>query len=290
MKKLLTNYLLNITLLISLFTSISCSAVELKVYNFEIKEFINYNNFINELPNSGHIVMGEYHNQQLIQNAQSQIINDYVLTRNMQGQFNIMWEFLNYTNQEAISTSFNDFILGNINVFEFITFIAGDRNFTYAPMLESAKNLEGKIIGINIPRKYKQQLIDGGLRSVDPIFIPPNIDISGDDYLKRFTAVMAGHVPPEKIEKYFQAQCYTDSVMSYQISKNSNKLINFIIAGSFHTDYFDGTVIRLKKLREDDVVTLKIIDANQTTPEEIKELLTPSSEYGTIADYLIISK
>lgn len=277
------------TLVLALLIS-STSAVSkiTDVYKTSSAEYITFDKFISIIPATGHIVMGEFHNDPLIQNAQSEIIEKKVLFEKLPGDFSVMWEFLNYTEQEKIQTEFRNLETNLISAKEFIIATAGKQNLTYAPIFSATANLGGKIAGINLPRSLKQAVVKGGIEAISPEYVPTNHYAGGEAYLSRFVAAMGGHVPEEKIQRYFLAQCLTDSVMAHQINLNHTSPLNFVIAGSFHTDFYDGTVVRLKNIYNN-VVTLKIINKNNLSQEGLNEIISGDPTYGVFADYIIVT-
>jgi uncharacterized iron-regulated protein len=74
--------------------------------------------------------------------------------------------------------------------------------------------------------------------------------------------------------------------MAYHYLKNSKNDLNFLIAGSFHTDFYDGVVNRLKMRHPKiSLVTVKIIDASDFSESELLDQLS-HEKYGEIADYV----
>jgi uncharacterized iron-regulated protein len=281
---------MKITLLIALIvSSISASSADPLVYKTSDSEYISFERFISEIPSTGHIVMGEFHNDPLIQNTQTKIIKDKITLENMTGQFSVMWEFLNYTDQEKIQRQYKSLKESKITVDEFISNTAGKQNLTYAPIFSVTAQYDGNIAGINLPRSLKQAVVKGGLGAISPEFIPQAHYTGDEDYLARFVAAMGAHVPAEKIPNYFLAQCLTDSVMAEQIHLNNTKQLNFIIAGSFHTDFYDGTVVRLKDTYHN-VTTLKLVNINILSEIELNEIISGNYKYGVYADYILITQ
>lgn len=268
----------------------SANAEITKIYSNASRSDVTYEQFLEQIPGSGFVVMGEMHNTPSIQNAQSKMIQDLVITKMRSTDFTVMWEFLNFTDAQKTDLEYNKFVNNEITATEFISNTAGKNNLTYAPIFETAKSLKAQVFGLNAPRSIKSQMIKGGLSSIDQKMIPPNMEVGGEAYKKRFYEVMSGHVPAEKLERYFLAQCYTDSVMSYQASISGFRNLNFIIAGSFHTDYYDGTVSRLKLLRPDSITTLTIRNVSSMTSDDIAKLLSPSGKNGPVADFVILTK
>lgn len=271
-------------ILIVLLFSISSFAGIKKIFSTKHKSYISYDEFQMELPENGHIVLGEFHNFPEIQNAQAKIIEDKIHSSNSYETSQIMWEFINNSDQENINKTYSQFLSRSINAEEFTTKIAGEQNSTYAPIMALTKLTNRAPIAINLPRELKKKVMNEGIGSIDPKYVPAHHYVGGENYLSRFKTAMGGHASDDMIKKYFLAQCLTDSVMSDEANKNHLGL-SFIIAGSFHTDFFDGTVSRLKEISSEEVTTLKI--TNQELFEE--SFLKEDSSYGFYADYIVIT-
>ena len=269
---------------------ITTQAKIIEVYDTQLEKSIDFEYLIQKLPAQGFLILGEYHNFDEIQLAQSQVIKEKVAYEMARSNFRVFWEFLNYTDAKKTKDEYTKFRNGTSTAFEFLINTAGEQNIHYAPIIETVKNFNGKITGINLPRVLKQKVISDGIGSIDPKYVPINHYAGGPDYLERFEAIMGGNVPAEKIAAYFEAQCLTDSVMAEQIYQHSNKDLNFVIAGSFHTDFNDATTIRLKNLTHRPVVTFKFVTLNLETQAEIDNYKESQLSYGHYADYIIVTK
>ena len=276
-------------LLLSLLFSHSLHAEITQIFDTKTNSAISSKDFLSKTQNAGFVVLGEFHNTPSIQEAEAQIITDVSNSRSNKTSTAVMWEFLNYTDQTQTSTEFEKFNQGLITSQEFLTNTAGKQNLEYAPVIEATKKTKATLIGLNLPRDLKQKVIAAGIGAIDPSYIPASHYVGGDQYLERFKVAMGEHIPSSKLPNYFLAQCLTDSVMANEAFKNEKDL-NFIVAGSFHTDYFDATVARLKKLTNLSAVTVKIIDTKTATADEIKDYTSGDKTYGTYADFIIFSK
>ena len=224
--------------LLPLLISLNSSASITEIYDTKTKTTISLSELVKLLPGQAQFILGEYHNTPEIQQAQAIFISEKVIYENAQTRSSVFWEFLNYTDQDKINREMISLKSDLMNTTEFITKTAGKHNLSYAPIINAVKALNIDLYGINLPRKIKQEVMKGGINSVDPSYIPRNHYVGGELYRERFLAAMGGHVPAEKVDKYFLAQCLTDSVMAEKISSNDQHLLNFTIAGSFHTDFF----------------------------------------------------
>lgn len=258
------------------------------VYETANSRKITYDQFINKMRRAQIIVLGEFHNNDSIQQAQGKIIEDVVQDRRLFGNFNVGWEFLNFSEQVRIDLLFRKVFTNIMTITDFITQTAGKQNLSYAPIIQALKNKSGKLLGINIEREIKQKLINEGEDAIKE-HLPSNYEVGGDLYQERFFKAMGGHVPEDLKLPYFKAQCLTDSIMSYKIVENHNLPLSFLVAGSFHTDFYQGTVSRIKKLTSDDVRTLKIVDSSILTETELQDILDGDAINGKYADFIIIT-
>lgn len=272
-------------LLVALLVTLNSFAGITSIYNTKENSYMPYEQFLSELPTSGFIVLGEFHNSKSIQDAQAKIIKEKTTLEDKQKSTRIMWEFLNHTDQDKINDSFRSLLSRSINSEEFVTEISGKQNITYAPIMDVAREFGHAPIALNLPRALKKKVMDEGIDAIDPIFVPAHHDLGTEDYLARFKLAMGGHAPDDMVAKYYLAQCLTDSVMSDEANKNHVDL-SFIVAGSFHTDFFDGTVGRLKEINPSEVISLKITSKELYDDEYIRG----SDLFGTYADYIIVTE
>ena len=253
-------------------------------------EYTDYNETLSSLPDRMNLILGEYHYNTPIQKAQAKIISDTVRLKQMDGNFTVGWEFLNYIDQEKIVNNFNKFKNREIekdDLFKNLGLYANSENDKYFPIMEATKNYNGNFIGLNAPRAWKKIVMSDGLEGLEPNQVPENFELGGANYKKRFIESMGGH-GGDQLDSYYLAQCYTDSVMAEQFINTSRNQLNFMIAGSFHTDFRDGAVAQLFKITNLPIITFKIVNAKEYTPEEIQELIRPHSEYGPIADFIYL--
>lgn len=257
------------------------------IYSTRDSNLISYETFIQKMGQFEIVVLGEFHNDEKIQSAQAKIIADTTTKYENLKKFNVMWEFLNFTEQEKIDQEFNLFKSGQISANEFVSKTSHSDNRTYAPIFDVVKNLEGNVWGLNLPRELKQKVMKEGINSIDPKLVPPEHFVGGEAYLERFAESMGKHAPAEKLQSYFLAQCLTDSVMAEQINLHHQDK-SYIIAGSFHTDFYDATVARLRKLTNKRIVTLKIV--GEISEDEHAEYIRGSEKYGIYADFIIFTR
>jgi len=261
-----------------------------QVFDTKNQQYITYNELISNLIEDGIIVLGEFHNDALIQQAQAQIIQTKTQQSANEKNVTLFWEFLDLDDQAKINLNFTFFMNGEITAEDFIKNTAGNTNLTYAPIFDSLKLVGGKIMGANLPRTIKQQVITSGIGSIDPKYVPYHHYNGDENYRELFVQAMGGHVPASQLEAYFTAQCLTDSFMADTITRNFTTRLNFLVAGSFHTDFYNGTVARIRKLTNRDIQTLKVVNLTQLNSQTIQEYKVGHQKYGPYADYIIMVK
>lgn len=268
------------------FINLSLYARVQQVYDVNNKTFLSLENFYSLLSEKQYVVMGEFHNDPIIQSAEGEIIEKVAQEKKVPGTFSLMWEFLDFTEQKSIALNFEAFKNDSLSAEDLISNTAGKNNLDYVFMMEAIKKVNGDLIALNLPRSLKQEVIKNGLSAIDQNLVPKSHYLGGANYYSRFSEAMGGHLPSSKLDAYFLAQSLTDSVMANYVIEESRDL-NFIVAGSFHTDFFDGTVEKMKKLGARDVALLKLVNEKNITPEERSLYILGDSIYGNFSDYVI---
>lgn len=275
----------NFLIVLSLLASFGASAKIVGVFKTTQQTELSYQQFLSEVADSRFVVLGEFHYDAPIQQAEGQIIQDVSALAPGKSK-KVMWEFLNTTDQVVIDQLFGDVVTGTMSAQDFIVKTHGDQNAPYAPVISAARDTKAGLVALNLPRELKQKVIKEGLSSIDPRYVPSTHYLGGKHYYERFVDSMGGHVPAEKIQPYYVAQCLVDSVMAATAVKSQAEM-NFLVAGSFHTDFFDGTVEKIKKLESAKLSSVKIIDLDQISNEERAAFEKGDDNYGPYADYLI---
>lgn len=281
-------------ILASLLSLLPTLCFALSIYETATGNFLTEEEFYQKLPEQGQIVLGEYHYQPAIQSAQGEIISKFVTEKNLAGQFSVAWEFLNYPDQQNISESFASFVKEDIDGTELINKLFSDsrnprQNDPYLAFFNATKNGNGELLGSNAPRSWKSVITKDGLSALDPKYIPPMMELGSSNYEARFAEAMGGHVSKEQLQKYYEAQCYTDSVMAWSVMDQGLYDLKFLIVGSFHSDYNDGVVAQFKRYSKLPTVSVKIVETKDMSQSEVKELLlTAHPQYGHLADFLYL--
>ncbi|MEK6578349.1 MAG: ChaN family lipoprotein [Bdellovibrionota bacterium] len=234
-----------------------------------------------------YVVLGEKHYTNSVQLVEAALIENIVASAGAEGRFTTAWEFLNYTNRNSISDLFSKFMAGKITAGDFLLSTQGNpTSYSYAPVLEVTKKLRGELFATNLSSKEKAPIVKDGIGAADPAFVPAGFALGGEFYKERFAEAMGGHAPPEKLDNYFAAQSLTDDFMAFHMAEELKTSLNFMIVGSFHSDYLDGFVTRLHvRAPRSSVAVIKIVDASDFAEEELIPNLK-HSRYGEIADFV----
>lgn len=240
------------------------------------------------------ILLAEHHYTSEVHKAQAKIIEAIVTQKNLAGNFSVGWEFLHYIDQEKIAKNFQAYRANEITQRRFLLNIMGpaniEENLLYVPIFESLARYEGDLIGLNETRKIKGKILAEGLNSLDPSLVPPDFQMGGNLYFERFKAAAGNHREDEKksetedelnLRRYFEAQCFTDSVMAYQFSKLDQQQMRFTIVGHFHTDYNDGLVAQIRRYSRFETVTFRFV-------LKTEEYQLNHEKYGALADYVVL--
>ncbi|MEO1625857.1 MAG: ChaN family lipoprotein, partial [Bacteroidota bacterium] len=163
----------------------------------------------------------------------------------------------------------------------------------YKPMVEKAKSNNLSVIAANAPRRYVNLVSRKGKDQLKSLpksarrYLAP-LPIRTDDaaYLGRFNAIM-GDASHSADNNFFEAQCTWDATMAHRIyrhwKKNKKELI-FQLNGRFHSDYQQGTVGQLKRLRK----KIKVKNISCFSAEDFD---APNwSQYTDMGDFIILSR
>jgi uncharacterized iron-regulated protein len=276
-----------------LFTS--CARVSF--YDAKNESALDLDQFIKNIPESAIVVLGEEHYNKNVQKAQAQVLQRTVELKEADGKFIFAWEFLNRVDQEKVETAFADYQGNRLFDIDFMKIIMGEKSaknsLVYMPLFKATKDLGGDVLALNAPREWKRTITSSGLKELktkNPEQYPKNYNNCSANYLKRFKEAMSGHpLPDNTLEKYYEAQCYTDNYMAETLATADQSKLTFVVVGKYHSDYFDGVVRDLKlRMPKREVVTLSFTDIKKANTEEIEKLKKANKDYGVIADVLVL--
>lgn len=280
---------MKLILIALMLTNIACASTwHGKIYNVKTQTEVSQEEYIQALSRFSHIVLGEKHYTEAVQEVQAKTISLVVQNTGKTNSFTTAWEFLNVTAQKETERLFEQVKKKELTAQDFVKQTQGknDSAAGYAAIIETTAQLGGNVLGMNLSRAEKKPVTERGIEALDPKLLPPGFAHGTKGYYERFVEQMQGHATPEQIKNYYDSQCLVDDIMAYHLLNSSAHDLNFLIAGSFHTDYYDGAVHRLIVRRPDiEIVTVKIIDASDYEESELLPQMH-SQQYGDIADYV----
>jgi uncharacterized iron-regulated protein len=257
--------------------------------NAPASEAIAFETLQAELAASPQVVLGEKHLTPIVQAAQARVILEAGRASGKAAQ--VAWEFLDYRDHAKVETLYADFDARKITAADLLRGVFGTDTYgSYAPILESARELRAGLVPVNLSRDEKAPVVQGGLAAADPALVPAGFALGDDAYFARFRDAMGGHGSPEQLSNYFAAQCLTDDVMAWHFTRLPEGDIRFLVTGSFHSDFHDGVVQRIGVRSSPTAVkTVRFYDATDYTRADLETglaalLIDPS--YGPVADYV----
>ncbi|MGE4133066.1 MAG: ChaN family lipoprotein [Bdellovibrionales bacterium] len=203
-------------------------------------------------------------------------------------------EFLEYTHQGLV----DGFLAGDIETQTFLQLVGwGSNPFApYERLMREAFSWGGRVLGLNIPKTIARHVSQSGpeaLSDGEKALLPPIWERGGDFYFERFSETMTGHVPQEKIERYFWAQSLWDDTMAWTTSQNARPNGIFtIIVGAFHAEFGQGLPARLIRhgVNPSRIKTLLQVHVENWEPETLAAAVAPDARYGASADYIWVYK
>lgn len=243
--------------------------------------------FFLELSQAQLVILGEKHYTPAVQQRQA----DIILNTNEGKNYLVAWEFLNHSEQAKVQSLFADVKTKKISAQDFLDQTQGTgRGTPYLPVIEAAAKDLGSILATNLTRQEKAPVTKDGIAALDPNLLPTDFQMCSANYFERFNEVMKQHVPPEKMQNYFAAQCLTDEVIATQVLAHLLPTHNYLVEGNFHTDYFDGTVASIRRRATNlSIKVVRFVDASDYTVDELTNLAGEfqHKKYGPMADYII---
>jgi uncharacterized iron-regulated protein len=168
----------------------------------------------------------------------------------------------------------------------------------YKPLVDFAISKDWPVVAANVPRSIASEVAKGGLEvlqqktAADRKLFAADLKCPvGDDYFKRFSAVMGSHPAPgasaddarRTTERYYFSQCVKDETMAESIGQAfaANRaggvpatVVHF--NGAFHSDYRQGTAERVsRRLKDARIVVISVkpvADLDQVKPGDDKKL------------------
>lgn len=259
---------------------------------------------IDEVRGGDILVIGELHGMAPIQFGQLEILENL---KNKGFKVSVGFEFLNYTDQTYVQS----YVSGKISEEEFKSKIGWGKgtDFSYYrdQILLPQAALGERTIALNMPSRITRQISQQGLNSLSPAdqaLLPPHFTLGNSAYFERFSKVMGGHMPANKLDDYFAAQSMWDETMAWQtvefVKKQKNMVADnhvfVIIVGEFHVQYRGGLPdslerrLRQKGFEHHSVKTISQVWGDGLTEDQIKDAINPHNLYGERADYIWVGR
>lgn len=277
--------------LAGIFVTLSSCATSVELYNVGSKQSFPLNKGVELLPTEGFIILGETHYDLETQQVQGQFIEAMVSHLQLENNFSVAWEFLNFPDQKILEEKFKLYSEGTLNFTNFLQNFFGQNpggHLLYEPIFKATSKYSGKFVATNAPREWKSKIVASGLSGLDSQYIPQNMERGSPAYFERFLSVMGNHAPQNKIENYFLAQSYSDAVMAKSLVDLSEGQLKFMIVGNFHSDFGHGLPTYLEKVTNENVLQIRMVNLKGLTHEERIEALSDDPKYGPRSSWLLI--
>tara|TARA_B110001454_G_scaffold219202_1_gene251950 strand:- start:30311 stop:31165 length:855 start_codon:yes stop_codon:yes gene_type:complete len=234
------------------------------------------------------VIIGEKHDDPRAQAGQLEVMK---ALRAAGLTVSVGMEFISYPVQAAL----NGYRAGALSEADFLKQVSwgSDPFEIYRDQILFPLASEGGVtLGINAPRylttKIRQKGFDS-LTAEERALLPPNYQGGNAGYRERFVVAAGGHLTPQTVDGYFNAQSVWDDTMAWQtaqfLAKNPNHVF-VIVVGEFHVQYGGGLPDRLKARGVSSVLTLSQVDHSVYSDEELEKELIPHPKYGPRADFI----
>lgn len=203
----------------------------------------------------------------------------------------------------------DDYLAGHATEAEFLARSRPwDRYATdYRPLVELARQHRWPLVAANVPRPLASAIGRQGMMALDTLspmarrFAARDNACPADDYRARFMESMQSHsagsgpapqagdsLPTAMAERFYLAQCVKDetmaeSIVDARLTAPRNAIVVHI-DGSFHSDYFQGTVARVR--RRQPAWTLVVISAVPVADP----VVAPIATQGGKADFVLFTR
>jgi len=177
----------------------------------------------------------------------------------------------------------------------------------YRPLVELARQHGWRVVAANVPRSLAAAVGRRGMMALDTLqprfrgLVAVDNVCPMDDYHARFMESKQSHsagsgaasqagdsLPTAMAERFYLAQCVKDetmaeSIVNARIAAPRNAIVVHV-DGTFHSDYAQGTVARVK--RRQPAWTLVVVSAVPVTDPAVAPIVTQSGK----ADYVLFTR
>ncbi len=210
--------------------------------------------------------------------------------------------------ERDVQSVVDDYIAGRVRESDFLARARPwDRYATdYRRLVELAKQRQWRVVAANVPRSLASVVGRRGLGALDSLSATDRAYAARehmcprDDYHARFMESMRSHspgaaptsradsLPTAVAERFYLAQCMKDETMAESIVNARLAAPRAAIVvhydGAFHSDYSQGTVVRVK--RRQPGWTVAVVTAVPVPDPAVAPIVTQSGR----ADYVIFTR
>lgn len=248
---------------------------------------IVYGTMLKRLEAADVVLFGEQHNNSLAHWLEWELLRD--LTTAMPGTYALGLEMFEADDQLIL----NEYLRGQIKESYFLKEAKVWDNYRtdYRPLIEWAKQHNIPVWATNVPRRYAHVVAYHGLAILDSLPaqakawmapLPITIDQELRSYSQMREMMEGSHGQGMEATNFVAAQALKDATMAHfivQALEQKSKLIHY--HGSFHSDYHQGIVWYLRRLRPG----LRLLTISCVEQEQLKKLEEVHQEK---ADFIIV--
>jgi len=248
---------------------------------------VTYGAMLKQLEAAEVVLFGEQHNNSLAHWLEWELLRD--LTTALPDTYALGLEMFEADDQLTL----NEYLSGQIKESYFLKEAKVWDNYhtDYRPLIEWAKEKQIPVWATNIPRRYAHMVAYSGLQVLESLPaeakawmapLPIFIDYELRSYRQMRDMMGAGHGQAMNADNFVAAQAVKDATMAHFIAQaltQRKKVIHY--HGSFHSDYYEGIVWYLKRLRPG----VRLLTISCVEQEQLKQL---EEENKNKADFLIV--
>lgn len=233
---------------------------------------------VKELRSADYLLIGEKHDNPDHHNVQNWLLSQLLPDT----KYNLVFEMLNYNQQDAISALTSNSVPEDISVAANFD-QSGWPSKYYTPLIQTGLASGSNIIAGNLPKDDLMKIYQKGFDSLSSNRFSSSDVIKGDQLKALEQEIHAQHcnmLPASQAAPMAKIQIAKDASMAFSL-KSTDKAV--LIAGNYHVNKKTGVPLHLSKLASDKttlVIQIVEVDDNYETVEML------NSEKITQADYL----
>lgn len=269
-----------------------------KIYDYENKQFISYDDMISDLTDYQLIFIGETHNNVYAHRFQLKILKS-LFKEIKNKKLALGMEMF----ERDVQNYLDQYIQNNISEEEFKQKSRPWSNYEsdYKPLIEFARRQKLKVLALNTPRNIARMVARHGKETLDSLslseklHIANKVDYEDSDYATYFYSMLPkGHHQKghsHKFKQFLDASALKDSTMAETIVKFFRKKENkdytmLVINGKFHSDYGIAIPKRVKNRMYLKTVIITIIPVPDSSTVKLKDYIGERKK----ADYIIFTR